>query len=77
MCLAIPGKLISIEETNTIISKGKVDFNGVTKDVILSYVPEAQINDYVLVHAGFAMSVINEVKAKEMISLIENLDETY
>ena len=62
MCLGVPGKVIEIYETNG-IRMGKVDFGGLTKEVCLAYVPEAQIGDYVIVHVGFAISVLDEVAA--------------
>jgi hydrogenase expression/formation protein HypC len=54
---------------------GKVQFGGITKDVCLAYVPEAKIGDYVLVHVGFALSVIDEEEAREIFSYIEQIEE--
>jgi len=54
---------------------GKVEFGGIAKEVCLAYVPEAQIDDYVLVHAGFAISIIDEDEAQETLSYIEQIQE--
>jgi hydrogenase expression/formation protein HypC len=54
---------------------GKVQFGGITKDVCLAYVPEAKVGDYVLVHVGFALSVIDEEEAQEIFSYIEQIEE--
>jgi hydrogenase expression/formation protein HypC len=77
MCLAIPGKLIEItaalDETFRI---GKVSFEGITKEVNLTLVPEAMPGQYVLVHVGAAISVIDEVEAKKTFDLLMQLGET-
>jgi hydrogenase expression/formation protein HypC len=79
MCLAIPGKIIDIEEKDG-LPMGKVDFGGISKDVCLSYTPEAAIGQYVIVHVGFALSMIDEEEANEVLSLlqegIEQLEQT-
>jgi len=64
MCLAIPGKVVSIvAELDEIFRTGKVSFEGITKEVNLSMVPEAKVGDYVLVHVGTAISVVDEEEA--------------
>lgn len=74
MCLAIPGQLINITEHNDPLArKGLVDFSGIRKEVSLAYVPEANINDYVLVHAGFALSVLDEDEALASLEAFEAL----
>lgn len=64
MCLAVPGKILSIqgEELNRM---GKVSFGGVTRQVSLAYLPEAQVDDYVVVHVGFALSILDQEEAKQ------------
>ena len=62
MCLGIPGKIIDIYEAND-LHMGKVDFGGVTREVCLAYVPEAQIGNYTIVHVGFALNVLDEAEA--------------
>ena len=76
MCLSIPGKLIEItEKLDDTFRIGKVDFDGILKDVNLAMVPEAQIDDYVLVHVGAAISIIDEDEAKKTFELIKKMGE--
>ncbi len=72
MCLSVPAKLLSISgEGDPIGRTGKVSFGGVAKEISLAYVPEARVNDYVLVHVGFAISVIDEEEAKFVFEYLE------
>lgn len=65
MCLAIPAKIISIAENNDDLQRmARVDFSGVIKDISLAYLPEAKVNDYVIVHAGLALSIVDEDEAR-------------
>jgi len=66
MCLSVPGQLVAISsfEDNLLARTGKVSFGGVYKEVSLAYVPEARVGDYVLVHVGFAISVVDQDEAK-------------
>jgi hydrogenase expression/formation protein HypC len=66
MCLAVPGKIIEIDKSDQMMIKGKVDFAGIIKDISLAFVPEAKIGNYVIVHAGFAIKIINENEALEV-----------
>jgi hydrogenase expression/formation protein HypC len=75
MCLAVPGKIESIDSTDPIFRTGKVNFGGILKNVNLAYVPEAKIEDYVLVHVGFAISIINEEEALEVFSYLKEIGE--
>lgn len=76
MCLAIPGQLISISDnTDALARTGRVNFSGISKDISLAYVPEAQINDYVIVHAGFALSVLDEAEALASLQAFDDLAE--
>jgi len=76
MCLAIPGKIISVEEEENLgLRRGKVDFGGIRKDVCLAYTPEAQIGDYVLVHVGFALTVIDEAEAERVFTALRELEQ--
>ena len=75
MCLAVPGQIISIEGDDPMSRTARVSFSGVIKEVNLSYVPEAKINDYVIVHVGFALNVIDEHEARETLAYIRELDE--
>ncbi len=69
MCLGIPGKIIEIYDLNN-LKMGKVDFNGVTREVCLAYVPEAEIGDYTIIHVGFALNLISEEEAIETLNMI-------
>ncbi|MFI3190416.1 hydrogenase assembly protein HupF [Crenothrix sp. D3] len=65
MCLAIPAKIISISENDNALQRmARVDFSGVIKDISLAYLPEAKVNDYVIVHAGLALSILDEDEAR-------------
>ncbi len=76
MCLSIPGKLVEITaELDKIFRIGKVDFEGITKEVNLSMVPEAKIGDYILVHVGAAISIIDEEEAKRTFEILKQMDE--
>jgi hydrogenase expression/formation protein HypC len=66
MCLAVPGKLISIQENNNSFERmGKVSFGGVIKEVSLAYLPDVEIGNYVIVHVGFAISKVDEQAAQQ------------
>ena len=75
MCLAVPGKIISIEESDPLLRCGRVNFGGILKDVNLGYVPEAKIGDYVIVHVGFAISTVDEVEAERVFEYLREMDE--
>ncbi len=68
MCLAVPGKIIDIQGTDPLLKMGRVSFSGVLREVSLAYVPEAKEGDYVIVHAGFALSLLDEAAALETLS---------
>ena len=74
MCLAIPGKLIAItSELDQTFRVGKVSFDGVMKEVSLTLVPEAKAGDYVMVHVGAAISVVDEEEAKKTFEILKQL----
>jgi hydrogenase expression/formation protein HypC len=76
MCLAIPGKIISItNQLDETFRQGKVSFGGIMKEVNLCMVPEAQINDYVLVHVGVAISMIDEEEARITFDYLKQIGE--
>jgi hydrogenase expression/formation protein HypC len=66
MCLAIPGKVIEVQEGGEWLRTGRVDFGGAVKEVSLALVPEAAIGDYVIVHVGMALSKIAEEEARQV-----------
>ena len=80
MCLAVPGKIIELKENPTgapIGSVGTVDFQGSQIEVGLAFVPEAKVGDYVLLHTGYAINVIDPVEAEETLKLLRELSEIY
>ena len=72
MCLGIPAKIIEINKEKT---AGKVDISGVKKEINIQLVPEVKTGDYVLLHAGFAIQILDEKEAKETISLLNEFLE--
>ena len=74
MCLAVPGKIISMAGENALSRTGLVEFSGIGKQVSLAYVPEAQLNDYVIVHAGFAISILDQQEALLSLEAFSQLD---
>jgi hydrogenase expression/formation protein HypC len=72
MCLAIPGKIVNSQTENG-IRVGQVQFGAVMRQTCLDLVPEASIGDYVLVHVGFAMSVVDREEAERTYALLESL----
>jgi hydrogenase expression/formation protein HypC len=72
MCLAVPGKIIEIYETNSLLM-GKVDFGGVVRETCLVYVPDAKVGDYTIIHVGFALNLIDEKEAMETLALLEEI----
>lgn len=78
MCLSIPGKLIEITaELDETFRTGRVSFDGVVKEVSLTLVPEANVGDYVMVHVGAAISVVDEEEAQKTFELLKQLDELH
>ncbi len=76
MCLGIPGQIIEIwTDPQSNLPMAKVDFGGVGKEVCLSLEPEAQVDDYVLVHVGFAISRIDEDEAQQTLELLAQMGE--
>jgi len=77
MCLAVPGQILSIEQADDpLLRSGRVDFGGVVKAVNLAYVPEAEVGDYAIVHAGFAISRLDEAEAQAVLKEIAALQDT-
>lgn len=74
MCLGIPGKIKTVYEIEH-TKMGKVDFSGVELDVCLEATPDVEVDDYVIVHAGFAISQLSEDEANETLSLLKEIDD--
>ena len=78
MCLSIPGKLIEITgQLDDTFRTGRVSFDGVIKEISLTLVPEAKVNDYVMVHVGAAISVVDEKEAKKTFEILMQLGELH
>lgn len=76
MCLAVPGKIISIKDVAALLERtGRVSFGGIVKEVSLAYTPEAQVGDYVIVHVGFALSIVDEAEATSVFEYLEQMGE--
>ncbi|HVN18794.1 MAG TPA: HypC/HybG/HupF family hydrogenase formation chaperone [Terriglobales bacterium] len=76
MCLALPGRIVAIfEEENLGLRRGKVYFADICKEVCLDYIPEARVGDYVLVHVGLALTLVDEQEANQVFEALRQLDE--
>jgi len=75
MCLAVPGKVTRITGEEPMTRMGRIDFGGVIKEASLAFVPEALVGDYVIVHAGFALSRVDEEEAKKVFEYLRQIDE--
>lgn len=72
MCLAIPGKIVSVEEANGLRS-ARIQFGGIVRQASLDFVPEAQVGDYVMVHVGYAISRVDASEAERTYQLLEEM----
>ncbi len=75
MCLGVPGQVMRLEPNEIGMTMGIVRFGGIRKEVCLAYTPEAKVGDYVLVHVGFALAVLDEERAEEMLQALRELGE--
>jgi len=75
MCLAIPGRIISVNGADALARTGTVDFGGIQKEVSLAFVPEALVGDYVIVHVGFALSKVDESEANTVFDYLRQIGE--
>jgi hydrogenase expression/formation protein HypC len=75
MCLAIPGKVLEIQQDAQGVRMGKTNFGGIVKQVCLEYTPDVQCGDYVLVHVGFALSKVDEEEANRTYKALEALKQ--
>lgn len=72
MCLGVPGKVVNIREDRG-TRMASVDFGGLTKNCCLAYVPEAEVGQYVVIHAGFAITLLDETSALQTLELFEQM----
>ena len=75
MCLAVPGKILEITEADELFRTAKVSFGGAAIAVNLTFVPEAKIGDYVLVHVGFALNIIDEEEAAKTLDYLKQMGD--
>jgi hydrogenase expression/formation protein HypC len=75
MCLAIPGRLETITGDDPITRLGRVNFGGVLKEVSLDYLPDVHVGEYVIVHAGFALSAVDKDEAEKVFEYLRQMDE--
>ena len=75
MCLAIPGKIVSVSGNDPLERMGKIDFGGTLKEASLAYVPDARVGDYVIVHVGFALSKVDEAEAQKVFDYLKRMGE--
>jgi hydrogenase expression/formation protein HypC len=73
MCLGVPGRVAELSWDGDVLM-GKVDFGGVSRSVCLAHVPEARVGDYVLVHVGFALTLLDEAEARRTFELLAELE---
>ena len=74
MCLAIPGKILSTSGED-IARSARVDFGGIVREVNLCYVPDAKVGDYVIVHVGFALSIVDEAEANQVFAYLKEMGD--
>ena len=74
MCLAVPGKILSMDDSGE-LKMARVDFSGVVRDICVEWLPEARIGDYVLAHVGTALSLIDEESAKASLDAFEEIEK--
>jgi hydrogenase expression/formation protein HypC len=72
MCLAVPGKIISIQGED-LMRSGKISFSGVVKEVNLAYLPEAQVGDYAIIHAGVAIATVDPEAAEQTLRDLQEI----
>ncbi|MCA6502781.1 MAG: HypC/HybG/HupF family hydrogenase formation chaperone [Pseudanabaena sp.] len=72
MCLAVPAKILSIQGED-LMRVGKVSFSGVVKEVNLAYLPEAEIGDYAIIHAGVAISIVDPAEAAQTLRDLQKI----
>lgn len=73
MCLGIPGRILDVREEDG-LRMGTVDFGGVRREACLACTPEAAVGSYVIVHVGFAISVVDEAEARRTLAVLRAMD---
>ena len=75
MCLAVPGKVVEWLDEDPLLARASVEFGGVRRDVHMAFVPDASLGDYVLVHAGIAIGMIDQIEAAKLRDLLIEANE--
>lgn len=76
MCLAVPGRVISLSNDDGVAKVGRIDFGGTIKDASMAFLPDVVVGQYVLVHAGVAISVLSEADAEQTFSHLDEIGVT-
>ena len=75
MCLAVPGKVVSIDDSNPDLKMARVNFGGIIKDICIQWLPEVTVGEYVLAHVGFALNKIDETDAENTLRTLRDMGE--
>jgi hydrogenase expression/formation protein HypC len=75
MCLGVPGKVLKVTRSDLGVHSGVVQFGGIQKEVCLAFLPDIKVDDYVIVHAGFAISQVDEVEAAATFRLLQEMGD--
>jgi len=75
MCLAVPGKIVSIDESNPELRMAKVNFGGVNKEICIQWLPDVKVGEYILAHVGFALNKVDEKDAEETIRILREMGD--
>ena len=75
MCLAVPGQILSIVGDEQLTRAARVSFGGIVKEINLAYTPQAKVGDYVIVHVGFALNIIDEEEAHRVFDYLKQMEE--
>ena len=75
MCLAIPGRVVEIRNDENGVRMARANFGGIVKQICLEYTPEAEVGNYVLVHVGFALGIVDEKEAEQTYQALKNMDQ--
>jgi len=74
MCLAVPGKILSIDSSNPDLRMARVSFGGVTKDICVEWLPDAGVGDYILAHVGMALNKLDEEDARLTLEAFDEME---
>lgn len=75
MCLAVPGKIVSIDNSNPDLKMAKVNFGGVMKEICIQWLPDVNVGEYVLAHVGFALNKIDEKDAEDTLKILREMGD--